>query len=124
MSQIEKEIQRHIKNISKTDKSISLTLCLPKSFIGFAGHFEDYPVLPGVVQICIGKIAAALLTGKTLIMIKMPVAKFKKQIAPEDEIKINTEITKYQDDLISLSTKIYLANEIASTFKTTYEVSY
>lgn len=122
MNQVEKEIQQLIKNIEiKDNKSISLQIDLPETFIGFVGHFENYPILPAVIQMSIGKIAVQLLTEKKLVMSKIPVAKFKKQIMPQEIINVIADITKTEaDGIITIATKIYSGEELASTFKTTY----
>lgn len=120
MNQVNKELHQHLVVTDRDEQSMSLDLILPETFIGFVGHFEGYPILPAVIQMSIGKIASSLLLAKTLTTIKVPVAKFKKQICPGDEISAKINIVKITGDNVTMSCQLYLGEEIASTFKTVY----
>jgi len=80
--------------------------CLAKKKFGndeyfFKGHFPDYPVVPGVIIVealaQVGAIAVLSMPehkGKIAFFAKIENAKFKKQIRPDDELVLTTEMDK------------------------------
>jgi 3-hydroxyacyl-[acyl-carrier-protein] dehydratase len=59
-------------------------------FVGFAGHFPGYPLLPAVVQILVGQIVAEALaqkeTGAPLVATAVEKAKFVREVRPGEEV--------------------------------------
>lgn len=62
--------------------------CFPPDFIGFAGHFPGYPLLPAFVQMVLGTMLAEEHYGTPLELIKISNAKFQQQIIPDMEITV------------------------------------
>lgn len=60
----------------------------PEEFLGFQGHFPSYPVLPAVIQCCLGVETCSLLCNKSLSLIAISKAKYKQQVAPNTPIKV------------------------------------
>ncbi|MDO8885571.1 3-hydroxyacyl-ACP dehydratase FabZ [Candidatus Oleimmundimicrobium sp.] len=67
----------------------------------FAGHFPDYPVMPGVLIVeALAQVGAvALLSkeenrGKIAFFAGIDKVRFKRQVRPGDQLKLETEIIK------------------------------
>jgi 3-hydroxyacyl-[acyl-carrier-protein] dehydratase len=83
----------------------------------FAGHFPDYPILPGVVQVEMMAQATSfivLLLNKDPFSMKMDVAllgineaRFRKPIFPDMELKIVTKTLKVRGPMITSECKLY-----------------
>jgi 3-hydroxyacyl-[acyl-carrier-protein] dehydratase len=83
----------------------------------FAGHFPDYPILPGVVQVEMMAQATSfivLLLNQDPFSMKMDVAllgineaRFRKPIFPDMELKIVTKTLKIRGPMITSECKLY-----------------
>lgn len=83
----------------------------------FAGHFPDYPILPGVVQVEMMAQATSfivLLLNEDPFSMKMDVAllgineaRFRKPIFPDMELKIVTKTLKVRGPMITSECKLY-----------------
>lgn len=90
----------------------------------FKGHFPDYPILPGVVQVEMMAQATSfivfLLYANPMAM-KMDVAllavseaKFRKPILPEMDLRIVTKIQKVRGPMINSECKLYHNDQLMS----------
>lgn len=68
--------------------------CPAADFIGFDGHFPDYPVLPAMLQVLLGIIVSEEICGQKLALKKLDKAKFMAQIQPEQTITVSCRITR------------------------------
>ncbi len=50
-NEIDSQIKRCLQNVIKTEDGVRGRFEFPESFIGFAGHFPNNPVLPGICKI-------------------------------------------------------------------------
>jgi len=71
---------------------VSASARFPASFIGFAGHFPDAPVLPAIVQL-----AAVRLLAERALRIRLESqgfsrTKFRGMVQPEEEIFLQLKI--------------------------------
>ena len=83
----------------------------------FAGHFPDYPILPGVVQVEMMAQATSfivMLLNADPYNLKMDVAllgineaRFRKPIFPEMDLKIVTKTLKIRGPMITSECKLY-----------------
>jgi 3-hydroxyacyl-[acyl-carrier-protein] dehydratase len=90
----------------------------------FKGHFPDYPILPGVVQVEMMAQATSFivfLIHKNPLMMKMDVAllavheaKFRKPVLPEMDLKIVTVIKKIRGPMITSECKLYHNDQLMS----------
>lgn len=55
-NELDAQIINCLQRVKKTENGISGRFEFPESFIGFAGHFPDNPVLPGICKIKAGLI--------------------------------------------------------------------
>lgn len=63
-------------------------------FIGFDGHFPDYPILPAMLQVLFGVLVSEKILAEKLILKKLDKAKFMLQIKPEETITVNSKIIR------------------------------
>lgn len=83
----------------------------------FAGHFPDYPILPGVVQVEMMAQATSfivLLLNADPFNMKMDVAllgineaRFRKPVFPEMDLKLVTRTLKVRGPMITSECKLY-----------------
>ncbi len=67
-------------------------------FVGFNGHFPDYPILPAMLQVLFGVLVSEKILGKKLVLKKLDKAKFMTQIKPNETIVVNSKITQITPD--------------------------
>lgn len=90
----------------------------------FKGHFPDYPILPGVVQVEMMAQATSFivfLIHKNPMAMKMDVtllgvndAKFRKPVLPEMDLKIVINIQKIRGSMINSECKLYHNDQLMS----------
>ena len=90
----------------------------------FAGHFPDYPILPGVVQIEMMAQATSfivLLLHANPFKMKMDVAllgvneaRFRKPIFPEMDLKVVTRTLKIRGPMLTSECKLYHNDQLMS----------
>lgn len=90
----------------------------------FKGHFPDYPILPGVVQVEMMAQATSFvvyLIHKKPTEMKMDVAllsisdaKFRKPVLPEMDLKVITRILKLRGSMITSECKLYHNDQLMS----------
>lgn len=68
--------------------------CPGPEFIGFDGHFPDFPVLPAMLQVLLGVIVCEKLSGTRLKLLQLDKAKFMRQIQPGQTITVSCRITE------------------------------
>lgn len=64
------------------------TFHFDKGFIGFQGHFPQYPVLPAFVQLLLGQCAVAMRNARNWRLLRIQKAKFLKTIRPGQTINV------------------------------------
>lgn len=65
-------------------------------FIGFAGHFPDYPILPAVLQVLLAQMVAEQLVGKPMKFSSLTRAKFSEQLRPD--MPIDVRVTRSEQE--------------------------
>ena len=80
------------------EESGSQNFCLGPDFIGFDGHFPDYPVLPAMLQVLLGIIVSEDICGTRLTLQKLDKAKFMAQIRPEQNITVSCHLSRADSD--------------------------
>lgn len=62
--------------------------CFAEDFVGFAGHFPGYPILPAVVQVLAAVSVAEAACGRPLQLTALENAKFLLQLRPGEAIEV------------------------------------
>lgn len=88
----------------------------------FKGHFPEYPVVPGVVLVetmaqggGAGVNHAGLIKGGLFFLGTVSKAKFKRQVRPGDEVRMEIVNMKISGKVIKQSGKAYVGDELAAS---------
>jgi len=73
------------------------TFCFPASDPTFAGHFPTRPLLPGVFQLEIARIAAELTLNQSLFVREITKAKFLRPIIPDETLRVELKLAEKAD---------------------------
>jgi 3-hydroxyacyl-[acyl-carrier-protein] dehydratase len=87
----------------------------------FAGHFPDYPVVPGVLLIeamaqCGGAavVYGNLASSKTILLATVKKAKFRRPVLPDEKIDFQIKFLKTTERLLHQSGKAIVDGEVAT----------
>ena len=85
----------------------------------FQGHFPDYPVMPGVIQIeamaqaaCLFVIYKYKLQSEPVFFISIDKVKFRGQVVPGDTLRIEIEITRFGGRIARVKGKSYVGDKL------------
>ncbi len=95
--------------------SAEQSFSFPDSFIGFAGHFPDYPILPAILQTLLAQVLAEQLIGEPLQFLALNRAKYSRQLRPEEQIDVSLNCRE-KDKQLHCATQLRVADEIAASF--------
>ncbi|GAC13129.1 AMP-binding protein [Aliiglaciecola lipolytica] len=83
-----------IKNIKHDSSNLLINCTMPKELLYFDGHFENAPILPGVVQVHWAQKYAVEYFNISQRFSHLEVIKFSHVIQPEEEIEIAIEFNQ------------------------------
>jgi 3-hydroxyacyl-[acyl-carrier-protein] dehydratase len=120
MNQLRKEIseaaQGEIEMVAP-DKAIR-RYCFPSHFVGFSGHFPEYPVLPAFVQVLSALMVIEEWKGTPPRLFTIERAKFHIEVKPDQEMTV--ECTKYEArGTPAIEAKLSVAGRLAAVFHIT-----
>jgi 3-hydroxyacyl-[acyl-carrier-protein] dehydratase len=86
----------------------------------FNGHFPGYPVMPGVLIIealaqtgAVGVLAMDEYKGKLALFAGIDKVKFRKQVVPGDQLRLEIEVTKLRGRVGKCEAKAWVGEELA-----------
>jgi 3-hydroxymyristoyl/3-hydroxydecanoyl-(acyl carrier protein) dehydratase len=82
-----------------SDGSARLEFCFPYDDPTFAGHFPHRPLLPGVFQLVIVRVAAEAVLKQPLIVREVVKAKFLRPIIPTETVRVELKLTGKPDTI-------------------------
>ena len=87
----------------------------------FDGHFPSYPVVPGVILIeCLAQCGGAGIaarseeTGSILFLATVEKAKFRRQVRPDEEVRLEVITTRSSPSMIRQTGKAFVGTELAA----------
>jgi 3-hydroxyacyl-[acyl-carrier-protein] dehydratase len=75
------------------------SFCFDAEFLGFSGHFPDYPILPAVLQVLLAQLVAETVIGSSLSVVALSRAKFMQQVRPGDQIDVRVSCREKNGEL-------------------------
>ncbi len=87
----------------------------------FAGHFPSYPVVPGVLLVeCLAQCGGAGIAaqsdggGSILFLASIEKARFRRQVRPGDEVRLEVATTRSSPAMIRQSGKAFVDEKLAA----------
>ncbi len=87
----------------------------------FAGHFPEYPIMPGVLVVeAIAQAGGALLMNeipdrekKLMVFTGIERAKFRRPVIPGDQLRIEVEVLNWRARAVKMEGKAYVDGKLA-----------
>jgi len=81
------------------DGSMLLEFCFPTDDPTFAGHFPTRPLLPGVFQLELARLAAEVMLNRSLSIREITKAKFLRPIIPAETVRVTLKLVEKPDTI-------------------------
>jgi 3-hydroxyacyl-[acyl-carrier-protein] dehydratase len=91
------------------------SFCFSEDFLGFAGHFPDYPILPAILQALLAQQLAEQVVGGALQFQELTRAKFTRQLRPGELIEVAVNCQE-QEGHWRCNSRLSVAAEPAASF--------
>lgn len=86
-------------------------------FLGFAGHFPGYPVLPAMVQVLVAQMVVEESAGRPLRLTALANAKFLIQLRPQEVITVCCRQKKVTVAATLYEGTLHVAAGLAASFQ-------
>ena len=111
--------------VELTETRIHARKALSPDLPVFTGHYPNFPVFPGVLQLEAAMQAGAVLIAKTVTMApgKVPVAtrinnvQFRRMVRPGETLDIEVELTERMSNAFFLTAKVSVGGQVAVRFE-------
>ena len=100
------------------DGSLEQSFCLGDDFIGFAGHFPGYPVVPAVAQMLATQVLLEEALDTPLELAEISHAKFLKQLQPGQDFRVACR--EKNRSSLCYDARIHVDGELAASFRLTF----
>jgi 3-hydroxyacyl-[acyl-carrier-protein] dehydratase len=91
------------------------SFCFAADFLGFAGHFPGYPILPAILQALMAQMVAEQVHGERLEFLSLERAKFKRELRPAEQIRVKIAFREASEPLCC-KVELSCGAESAATF--------
>lgn len=107
----------------KPSESIVGIKCVTFNEPFFAGHFPEYPVMPGVLIVeALAQTGAVLMSksldvdvaGKTILFISLDNCRFRQPVRPGDVLRMPVEVVKHRGDLFKFKGQALVGEKVAA----------
>ena len=98
-----------------TDERGEQSFCFDESFIGFAGHFPNYPILPAFLQTLLAQLLAEQVVGQPLQFDLLQRAKFMRQIRPDEKVDVSLSCLQ-KEGQVRCDVQLKVDDEPAASF--------
>lgn len=104
-------------------KSIMGIKCVTVNEPFFAGHFPDYPVMPGVLIVeAMAQTSAVLMsksldidpTGKAIFFMSLDNCRFRAPVRPGDVLRLAVEVTLSRRDIFKFKGRALVGDKLAA----------
>jgi 3-hydroxyacyl-[acyl-carrier-protein] dehydratase len=102
----------HVGGPLETEGGSRFEFCFAADDPVFAGHFPGNPILPGVFQLELTRMAAESVLKKPLVLREISRAKFRLPISPGETICVKLKLTE-KDDAIQARASFSVVNQPA-----------
>ncbi len=113
---IEKDILRNVQSVEKLEHSIKANLCYRPDFKGFDGHFEAYPVLPGILILQTVETLCESLLKRPYRIMQVSSAKFAHLSFPGEMLEYDIKLTEIEDDRLRAVVRVSGGTELKARF--------
>ena len=100
--------------VTALEDGFQWTLCFPKDFVGFDGHFPGHPVLPAFIQILVTQCALQQRSARTWSLQRVKRAKFMKIVEPNQPVTVTWTEKESEGNLQASFTLTVDASKVAS----------
>ncbi|MEJ5285288.1 MAG: hypothetical protein WHS77_09610 [Brevinematales bacterium] len=101
-SYLQRKFYSYINNLTIEKEIISFDFMCPKEFDPFDGHFENNPILPGIMLIEIANVALSLLLEKQITINSIKKMKIGGVITPYRKILCNVKLNSTNNNSFSV----------------------
>jgi 3-hydroxyacyl-[acyl-carrier-protein] dehydratase len=116
MSTIRAEIKKSaLAPAQITEMAGVQSFCFDQDFIGFSGHFPEYPILPAVLQVLLAQLLAEEIIGSPLSVVSLNRAKFLQQLRPGNQIEVRLSCLE-KGEAWHCSSELQVAGRCAASF--------
>src|SRR6188768_2782314 len=84
---------------TNSDGSVNFEFCFPADDPTFTGHFPNRPLLPGVFQLEIARLAAEAVLKQPLFVREIVKAKFLRPIIPTEIVRVELKLSEKPDTI-------------------------
>lgn len=100
------------------DGSLRQSFRFDEDFIGFAGHFPDYPVVPAIAQMLAAQLMIEQQHPEGMALLSVSHAKFLQQLPPMKDFRV--ECRAKTDNALCYDAKVFLDDARAASFRLTF----
>ncbi|MEZ4601634.1 MAG: hypothetical protein R2940_17735 [Syntrophotaleaceae bacterium] len=117
MSRLKRAIGRAAVTDAEIDQEggISRTFRFPSDFLGFAGHFPGFSIVPAIVQVMAAQHLPEHLMATGMRLREVKNAKFFLQLRPEQDIKVQCRFQPGEDEC-RVEARLTCEQGLAATF--------